>query len=243
MSKRLRLVQCLLWFPMHMCLIAFLVTLSLKLSGSTMSWYRTMVPLWLMEALLIWFVLVIKSVTYKIWGVLSVLSFALWTALLAVRLEDTGDLSWWGVMTPFWIFLALINVVRREKRKTDYDNYSKGKKVFEVGFSNLVASLAVFSVLQTLVMSGAAQISWTLRFIPLFYYIFVCLFTLFSMWQQENFDYTQSILGLIAAFLILLYFKGNNNMLPYSSVMLIPVYILEIVIFFTIFTKRMTKHF
>eukprot|EP01133_Synstelium_polycarpum_P003456 gene3456-3930_t len=239
MSKRPRMNcgQCLLWLPLNLIFTIFLIFLSIKTSGGLthFSWIKVFSPFWATSVLAVIFHLANDKLNsyYLVWGLLSNFSLTVFTILLPLKL-DGHAMSWWSVMVPLWVFLLLINVMRRDERELrhgDIVDFEVYLKMAELNLPNGIVAIFIFSILSALHHSGTVSISWTLQFIPFFYYIFVVVMSTLSLLQMDKLDIFLVMPGLLAIFLVLLYL-GGMNIIRAGAIVLIPIYILQIFVLF-----------
>eukprot|EP01132_Coremiostelium_polycephalum_P000942 gene942-1194_t len=196
------------------------------------------------------------------------MSMGLFLILLPLKLDGT-DIHWAAVMVPFWVVLLLLTLARddedrrfeiskllnilssengdsgakiRAKREVRYTGHSikSEAKMYQVFLPNFVLSLAGYTVLEVVHRSvDSVDLSWSIRFIPFFYFIGLTLLFIASVVKVK---WPIFIPLFISTFLVLLYLYGMNY-IPYLAVVFIPIYISELILFFVgyyvlLFTSR-----
>jgi len=178
------------------------------------------------------------------WLWLSGLFAILWTILLALKLEQIVNFSWFLIFSPLWVSLILLYLIT-----SDWPNYSFDfqwtlqphnntlNSYEQILPQHTVTSTIVFTVLLGLDLEGIYPISWWIKFLPFWWLIFLVLFIPFTAIGPrfgflEDFLFPFLIVVVPFAFLILLGLKLTGVMNTYMAVVWIPFWIVELVAFF-----------
>lgn len=238
-------------------LIVFSIFLALKADGVlSWTWYFVFLPLWLAAIFVSWlvgwiFLYSYEGLTNKIagaalWVEFSVISGGVFfTFFIALRLELAAfqDVNWAWLFIPLWIALGYLMLVNEKWPDWAHEYHADEKlqpddiwkRYFRVMPLNTTVPLGVFTILLVLQLEGVIDVSWRTIFTPLWYRQGVVLMVLLANWQTPILWWVNVLLPLSIEFfitsfevLLVLYLEGIIPLLTYA---LIPVWVLELVLF------------
>ena len=113
------------------CILAFLISTTLKINHtwSHVSWFLIFIPIWIFNSvslcIIIYLIVMKKWLRIKekclqlIYYFMSLFSSCAFEILLCLKLQYKGDMSYWMVFLPLWIFMLLIfNIIVQQMYRT-----------------------------------------------------------------------------------------------------------------------------
>ncbi|KAF2075626.1 hypothetical protein CYY_003049 [Polysphondylium violaceum] len=240
---------CLFGFPSVACLIIFAVFFTLKLSNKLVSWswVKIFSPLWITMFLVVAMVGLGFKMGLKnfLWSALSSTSLLVFVIMLPRKLDSPDDprLNWPYVFIPLWVFLALLELLRKDKREmklsrsyqyyTNADGTTKEtepsrpkfryvENVYKVYYTNTITTILAYTILECISLT-VKPLSWGIKFIPFFYYMAITVFGLLTM---SNGNTIWALLAplILSCFYLVLYFFLIDKLRVFAVVM-IPAYL------------------